>query len=322
MTNEVRFYLERPTNGVDFLVAKSRFRLSRSDVIESVECSGPSRERACRRARGPVVFCTPVVRLLQPFMDTRYDDLDGLARDLHASGIPLTDMRRAVGVITDVERLLEMLKTNTIENFKGEVILIDRHPNGTHEDIWQIREGAFRWLRWTKMIRRKTPYHVLRQVFGLGDRPLDDLPDIQRDIIRSELNPLKPKVPPSSVPLGRGFVTITPSQPTLPTFPPLPAPLDQSSVPAAERSQPRMPFRKPPGEPKRSHAPVPNCPLAYDDDGGSITELDVTRERNRLVPRNMPANLIPDAPEGCSDKEWEKLMLVEQIKFRRRAAKE
>ncbi|MDW9481279.1 hypothetical protein GOB57_21780 [Sinorhizobium meliloti] len=195
--------------------------------------------------------------------------------------------------MTDPDRLSELLQTHCIETFCSETILIERHVDGNHGDIWEIRKYDLQKLVRSKLVhRRSAPSHA-RQVFGLGSVSIRELRGSVRRLLRPpELQ--SPPAPSEASPsrIG-GYQRNTGNLVAL--------------VPARKNLQ------KPPAS-REGHSAI----VGHDDQGNPITELEVTREGNRAVPRNMPVNLIPDAPEGCSDKEWERLMLIEQIRFRRR----
>lgn len=278
--HEVRFYSGQPTaEGVDF--RSGRYFSIRSDELwlDRVECNSSIHEQATWIAPGPVEF-SYTFKILRPFADKQYATLDELGADLLLAGIPLIDHRRTVGIVRDVDHFLELIETHALERYRSDVIFIKRHPDGTHDDIWQLPYPVFETILLCKVIRQAKPGSTSRRAYILG--AWNALAGYPLEWIR------------------RSF--------------------DQQSLVSHEPPPREAIIKSLPPLPKLSPRPDDTPVVGHDDNGDPITELEVTREGNRTVPKNMPADLIPDAPEGCSDREWEKLMLIEQIKFRRRTA--
>ncbi|MCV9964781.1 hypothetical protein OIU34_23090 [Pararhizobium sp. BT-229] len=299
---EVRFYPGAPSvQGVNFEI--NRFLGREEPRPDRVECNGSTSTQARWIDPGPVRFGF-AFKILQPFAERHYRTLDELGADLVRAGIPLIDLRKTAGFVRDGDHFMELLETHSLEQFRDEITFIRRNADGTHDDIWLLREAVFNPLRWYKLIRRAT-HRTKRQVWIRGAVSLGDLKGFPSEWIRGEFGP--PPVPRPSP---------TPSAP----------PIVVESVP--EKATEQADMRPPPflsvvePSPKRRRTPVVDVSpvVAEDDDGNPITELEIMREGNRTVPRNMPRNLIPAAPKGSSDRKWERLMLIEQIRYRRRVA--
>ncbi|MCV9964780.1 hypothetical protein OIU34_23085 [Pararhizobium sp. BT-229] len=215
-----------------------------------------------------------------------------------------------------------------VETLNGEIIILRRFPGGTHEGVWQLDEDVFGILRRSKLVSRcKTAKYgnCGRQVFEWGPRTFETISDYHRYLLARTMEQVREK--------QRLAVETPPAAPNQPSASRAAAPLDASirrtnvfPFPAPTPEGGTKAFA-PPLVPwsgrthRRLKNPVdPSSVAAYDDDGKPILESEVARERTRTVPRNMPTNLIPDAPDGCSDDEWERLMLIEQIKYRRRVS--
>lgn len=63
---------------------------------------------------------------------------------------------------------------------------------------------------------------------------------------------------------------------------------------------------------------TPDDVMGHHDDGDPITWKEVTMESGRMPPRGMPRDIDIVVPANCADDEWDRLLLVEQIKFRRK----
>lgn len=291
---EVRFYPGVPSvEGVNFEF--KRFLGQQEPKPDRVECNSSISIQAKWTDPGPVRFGF-AFKMLQPFADRHYQTLDELGADLLRAGIPLIDLRKTVGFVRDVDHFMELLETHSLERYRDEITFIRRHPDGTHDDIWMLTETAFDPLRLYKVIRRATAHCTKRQAWIRGTVSLDDLKGFPAKWIRDAFGP--PPPPPSPPPVLARLPERPPELKVLPLV--LPSP-------AVERRPPRT------RSPVVDVSPV----VAEDYDGNPITELEISRERTRTVPRNMPPNLIPDAPDDCPDRVWEKLMLIEQIRFRR-----
>jgi hypothetical protein len=294
---EVRFYPGRPTaEGVYFNA--NRWVSSAGQRPDRVECNSSTSSQATWISPGPVKFAYHF-KILQPFSDRRYETLDELGDELRRGGVPVIDLRKTVGTVRDVGHFAELIKNHELTRFEDEVIFIRRETDGTHGDIWQLPEQAFRSLFYYRSIQATVTGRRKRMSYTLGMRPLDELPTWMR-------GPFKPPIAkecrvterldpgPSSEPME-----LIPQE----QFPPLTGP-EFPPIPKKARS-PRI---------------DDTATIARDDRGAAITELEVRREATRTVPRNMPRDLIPEVPDGCSDREWERAMLIEQIRYRRRAS--
>lgn len=294
---EVRFYLGVPSvEGANF--EARRFLGREEPKPDRVECNSSVSTQAKWNDPGPVRFGY-AFKMLQPFVDKNYRTLDELGADLLRAGIPLIDLRKTVGFVRDGDHFKKLLETHSLERYRDEITFIRRHPDGTHDDIWLLAQKAFDPLRWYKVIRRATAHSTRRQAWVKGAVSLDDLNGFSSKWIREAFGPPPPSPP--QIPTTQ-----------LPEPPPERMPEPEVFRLALPPSDVRLRLR-PPRSPVVDVTPV----VAEDLEGNPITELEISRERTRTVPRNMPPNLIPDALDDCSDRVWEKLMLIEQIRFRR-----
>jgi hypothetical protein len=209
--------------------------------------------RATWSPPGPVAFNTPIIKMLQPLAEMGIQTLDALADEMLDRSVLVTDLRKCIGRVDDLERARELLFDSTLESFREAHIAIKRRPDGGHGDLWQLGGDTVRALKSAGMLKsmRDIKYgSAARKVFILKDGGLDGKSGERyfRD-------------------LAPGFEG--------------------------------------------------NPVVATDHFGEPITERDIALEINRMVPQGMPPDLVPDAPANCSDKEWDRLMLIEQIKFRR-----
>lgn len=65
---------------------------------------------------------------------------------------------------------------------------------------------------------------------------------------------------------------------------------------------------------------TPDAIMAYDDDGHPITGRDLTNESTRMPPLGMPRDIAVNVPHNVDDNQWERIILIEQIRFRRKTA--
>jgi hypothetical protein len=289
---EVRFYPGVPAEGVSFPRDPWRIPIGEPEA-DYVECNGGRNAEATWQAPGPVRFSRFPRKALQPFASQEYETLDALAIDIMNARISLIDQRE-IRRVRDFEHFSNLLQTHKLERFRSETIFIKRRQDGSHEDIWQLPEDVFKPMLWNRLIKVSRDRN--RQTYVATSKTLDDLSEFGKNWIVGSFSPK----PVAAKIESQAAVTV----PTVITFPP--------EVSAIERiTEPRPPKAR---EPRVDTSAV----FTYDDIGNPITELDLTRESTRTVPRNMPTNLIPEVPDGCSDDDWEKLMLAEQIKFRRR----
>ncbi len=333
MTTEVRFYPAVPREGVVWYQSNRWFESNRRDERRAeghrgqndrMEFDGGYRTRATWNGFGPVRFPNPNIKLLLPVAGRRFANFEELGDALRDVGYLVTDLRKTLGRVADPHTAMALLADRVVETFNREIIIIKRFVDGTHEGIWQLDDDVFETLRRSKLVRRYSTAkygNFGRHVYEWGPRTFETISDYNRIILAHTMERVRSKqrqareTPPeaasgrpekSDVSMHRKNVVAFPVSReeggSATAFAP-------TLVPWSGRTQ------------RRSKNPVAASSVAaHDDNGEPILEIEVTREQTRTVPRNMPTNLIPEAPDGCSDDEWERLMLIEQIKHRRRMA--
>lgn len=262
---------------------------------QRIECNRSSSTRGVWVDPGPVVFNKPLVVALQPFASRAYQTLDDLVEEMRHGNYLITDFRKLVGTISNVRQVMPLLGDHVLEDHRGEAILVRRLASGLHESIWLVDEEVMIDLLQFELVtpcadRKSSSYPI---VYQRGPHTPESLPKRaarrlhNREAFRER---------------WRVFQETG-------EFPPA-QPLDWPPASESEGSRPskRRPAKK----------PRPSISTAHDHDGKPITEQDIEREHNRVPPRGMPRDLIPDVNDDCPDEEFERLMLIEQIKFRRR----
>lgn len=271
---------------------------------------------------GPEKYIQP--KSLQPFCRNRYNDFDELLADMLVHGYFITDYRRLKGFFCHYNEVLPFVSQGyVVEAYRGQVILVKRDPAVIHGDIWVVDADLVRVLKHRQLIRRDhTVKHgcYRRDVYTQGASTLDTLTDREREILedrqfnitsgierteefekeeedrRVRLNAL------AAEEVVRQQEHRSPAEQRMSHtarhwFPPIEAPA----------------FKKP----RRAQPVSPDTILAYDHCGEPITAREVSAEGRKTLPKGLPADLMPDVPEDCSDEQWEQLMLIEQVKFRR-----
>jgi hypothetical protein len=287
---EIRIYSGKPTaEGVSF-PRKDFLRIDYS-ACDRMECNNGRQVEATWTKPGPVVFGKWPRKCVMPFADRTYPTFDELADDMRSAGLAVIDHRRTVGVVGSIEQFEELMETHILERFGNETIFIRRYPDGTHDDIWQLTDRAFNAVS-RKLVT--VDKNNRRQTFTRGKTPFAGLSEWQRQSITRAFQPI---------------VVLTAPLPCAPLAEKRSYEPTEAEKEAIMEMMPKLP------KPGR----VDTSPIfAYDDQGRPITELDLVKESTRKLPKGMPKSLVPSVSENCSDEKWEKLILAEQIKFRRR----
>jgi hypothetical protein len=285
----------------------------------------------------------PKAQLLQSLQETAtYSSLDELAEALVSNGAVLTDVRKPLGFIDNVRDAYELLEENIIELIHRWPMLMRSRIDERHGDFWFLDTDIFNAMKDYKVIAltsRRAYSSYYRETYEKGPKTPDDevrwgwrVPMSKADVVEVEK--------PSTFHYYRGGL-LAPSrwkmklpphmQPRLPPVLETPAPLepllDTGLVPI--RANPPSPYRT--GTPKGGLIPAIGSQrrvkptdltiaIAHDDAGNPITGHDLQRAFRNRAPRGFPKDLTPVADPDCTDEEWEKLMMIEQIKFRRRSA--
>ena len=255
----------------------------------------------------------PQSRHLTPFFDKEYVGFDELVVDMLRHGYFITDYRQLKGVLRDYNDVLPLIDRGyVIEDFNGQVILVKREQGQLHSEVWVVDADLLWRINKCKLVRKeRSARHGIgdRLVYVQGENRLNTLSERQRAMLDDCQEKILKEVQGAEV--GKACVDE-------PVCVPLALPdegprryLNARPLPGRIEAPA---FKRPPKAEPMSKDTI----LGYDDLGGSITFKDVLAEGRRTPPKGLPPDLMPDAPEECSDDQWERLMLIEQIKFRRR----
>jgi hypothetical protein len=287
----------------------------------------------------------PKALLLQPVLNTgSFSSLDELAQALVGKGAVLTDLRQPLGFIDNVCDVYERLEGNIIELIHRWPMLMAPRVDGRHEDFWFVDSDVFHAMKQFKLIqltsgRAYSSYYI--ETYSKGPKTPEDevrwgwrVPLTKAEVAVVEqpatyhsyrgglLAPsrwkmklplhLQPRTPP--VP-----ETSSPSAPLVDTVP-VPVPARTDVQPSYRTGTPKGGLIPAIGSHQRVKPTDLTIAIAHDDAGIPITGHDLQREFRKRAPRGFPKDLTPVADPDCTDDEWEKLIMVEQIKFRRRSA--
>lgn len=255
---------------------------------------------------------------LQPFADNHYNDFDELLVDMLAHGYFITDYRRLKGIFTHYNDVLPFIEQGyVVEEYGGQIILVKRDPGVIHGDIWVVDRDLVRGLKLRHLLKRDhAAKHgsYKRDVTGKGVETLSTLSPRERELLderqssitrglEREAEYLRERARAEQEALSRvdsgprQEIEVRPSAPSPSRFAKIEAPA----------------FKKVPRAKSVSHDTV----LGVDHEGKPVTAKDVAAEGRKTPPKGLPKGLVPDAPEDVSDEQWERLMLIEQVKFRR-----
>ena len=333
VTTEVRFYPAAPREGVVWYKTNRWYETSRRDERRAkdhrgqndrMEFDGGHRTRATWNGFGPVRFPNPNLKLLLPVAGQRFANFEDLGDALRDAGYLVTDLTKTLGRVADPYTAMALLADRVVETFNREIIIIRRFADGTHEHMWQLDDDVFDTLRRSKLVSRSATAkygNCGRQIYEWGPMTLETISDPHHNMLAYTMERVGRKQSreretlreaasnrPEASDVSMHMKNVVPF-PVLREDEGNATAIVPALVPWSGRTQ------------RRPKNPVaPSSVAAHDDNGGPILEIEVTREQTRTAPRNMPTNLIPEAPDGCSDDEWERLMLIEQIKYRRRMA--
>lgn len=268
---------------------------------------------------GPEKYVQP--KSLQPFYRNRYDNVDQLLPDMLVEGYFITDYRRLSGAFTHYSDVLPKIAQGyVVESYRGQVILVKRELGTFHGDIWIVDFDVVRALKHRKLLKRDDALkHGCghRKVYRQGEATLETLPVQQRVLLderqcwitrgleqaAARLREEQENKARQQVEGLEGARCPSPAQPLHADV------VMRSWFPKIEAPA----FKKAP----RAQPISADTILAYDHNGTAITSKEVVAEGRKTPPKGLPADLMPDAPEDCSDEQWERLMLIEQVKFRR-----
>lgn len=277
----------------------------------------------------------PISKFLVPFLGNRYDNFDQLLADMVPHGYFITDYRRLKGVLHHYNDILPLVERGyVIEDFAGQVIVVKRDKGLLHGNIWVVNDYLLNRIKNCGLVRRDpaAKYGCCdRIVYVQGDATLATLSERQRDLldarqarILADFEEAETKNSDADEERERRRVDADANQRTEPVD--LQVSLENQQVNDAPKVFGLNPeyrpiriieapaFKKPPrAEPLNKEAI-----LGRDHRGVAITFKEVLAEGRKTPPKGLPSNLIPEAPDDCTDEEWERLMLIEQIKFRRR----
>jgi hypothetical protein len=255
----------------------------------------------------------PRSKYLIPFLENAYIGFDELLIDMLPHGYFITDYRRLKGVLRDYKDILPYIdRGHVVEDFKGQVTLVKREQGSLHGDIWVVDAFLVQHIEKCKLLKRDfAARHGRgdRRVYVLGEARLHTLSDRQRNMlddcqakILKEFEDAEAERKHKEEEADR--LVIEPEERSRRHVITRPFP-GRIEAPAFKRPPKAEPVNK-------------DAVMGYDHGGGAITFKEVLAEGRKTPPKGLPPDLMPDAPEDCSDEQWERLMLVEQIKFRRR----
>ncbi|TLX15993.1 hypothetical protein [Rhizobium sp. MHM7A] len=277
----------------------------------------------------------PQPKLLKPFADNHYNDFDELLVDMLAHGYFITDYRRLKGVLSHYKDVLPFIERGyVVEEYSGQIILVKRDPGVFHGDIWVVDAVLVRRLKNRKLLRSDlTIKHGCsdRIVCVQGAARLDTLSERQRFLLDADQTSITKRVEEAAVKkkeeeerghlVAEEVVAQKVEGRASCSYEDIFERFDEPGGRSGRYDIPRpLPgrieapaFKKPP----RSQPISADTILAYDHNGIPITSKEVTAEGRKTPPKGLPVDLMQDAPDDCSDEQWERLMLIEQVKFRR-----
>jgi hypothetical protein len=280
----------------------------------------------------------PIALLLQPLLENAtFSSLDELAQALVSRGAVLTDVRWPLGFIDNVREVYALLETHVIELIHRWPMLMLPRVNERHGDFWFVDTDVFNAMKEYKLLTltsRRAYSSYYRETYAKGPKTPDDevrwgwsVPMTKADVV---------EVKESRHSYYRGGL-LAPSRWKMqlpPHLRPRPIPVVEQQSNSDESTQALEPVPEAPtfnrswtppnglipaiGAHRRVKPTDLTIVIAHDDAGNPITGHDLQRELRKRAPRGFPKDLTPVADPDCSDEEWEKLMMVEQIKFRRR----
>lgn len=256
---------------------------------QRVECNWSGSTRAVWMAPGPVVFKKPLAVALRPFADRPYQTLDDLVVDLRRGNYLITDFRMVAGTVGSVKHALSLLDDHILEGHRGELILVRRLTAALHDSIWMVEDDVVKDLIRFKLVTAGC--HTYPIVYRCGPHTLLTLSKREARHLHN-CEDLRERL---------RIYRATGQMPS-------------AAAPSTAGQSARLRTLKT----RKAKVAVPN-PVAHDHAGNPITEQDIARESIRVPPRGMPGSLIPEVGEDCPDDEFERLMLIEQIRFRRRS---
>lgn len=282
---------------------------------ERLECGNRNSTRLTLYAGKPVDFGKLPIKPLLPFSQNRYESFDTLAADMLAAGYLITDYRKMDGHLDDYREIAPLLEDHHIETYKGQRILIKRDANGAHDTLWAIsrdlmwdleRSRLVKLDRFNKYVRYSRRVHVAGQfsLETLPEQKLDWLEHSRIAAINEAARREQQRIDEEARKEAEAHKAHAPV-PTTPSY------VMESWGPGR--------IKAPAFQKHRAQPRSPDEILGHDHQNNPITFKEVLQEGRRTPPRGLPKDLTPDAPDDCSDEQWEHLMLVEQIKFRRLA---
>lgn len=278
--------------------------------LEWLEVGTSRRRKAEQYPDGSFTILAATGKLLQPFLENAtYQSIDELAERLvNEGGATLTDLRRPLGFVDNVEEACKLMEHDKLiieHQYRWSMLMAPR-VDGRHGDFWFVDDDVFRCMTDTGLIHlvsKRNQSEYFKNVYLPGPRKFDDtfpLPSNGAPRSKSDVA----LVEGGSSGFSSGLLAPTRYKRKTSPSPPT------RSIPA--RGLPAIGVG-----PRKAMSSLSEV-LAYDDDGGLITGLDLQKEFRKRAPRGLPKDLMPVADPDVSDEEWEKLMLIEQIKFRRR----
>ncbi len=270
----------------------------------------------------------------------------------------LTDLRRPLGFIDNVEDACRLMdgKKVVIEHQHRWTMLMAPRVGGRHGNFWFVDNDVFNAMKGTRLIQRTSiraysryypevykpgpktfnEYHQLRYYEAPRTKAdvtfvdgqdgwyypegllsptrykkkspnyWKDLEAVKRQlsVVQEELDCVREELKATRAKLERSGRSLE-FQQTSSELQPL------STIPA------RGTIKAIGSKRRKKPAPLSDV-VGLDDAGKPITGLDLEGEFRKKAPKGLPPDLLPSADPDVSDDEWEKLMLIEQIKFRRR----
>jgi hypothetical protein len=298
----------------------------REDCDDRMEVHMHGRNRLTHRHGEAVDFgAGQPLKRLEPFHGKHYQDFDALIADMHGYGYFITDYRKLVGVLHHFDEVLPLIDQGyVIEDFNLQVTIVKRDAGVLHGDIWVVNRDLLKTLKHRQLLSRDIAAKsgaYCRQVYVRGGMTLDTLDEREREILdlrqASVIHGLA-KIAERLVRQQEERARRVLQQETQQVEEERPALVHRSisEIAPARRWVPKIEapaFKKPP----RAQPFSPGAVLGHDHEGKPITAKDVAAEGRKTLPKGLPQDLVPDASEDCSDEEWERSMLIEQVKFRR-----